>query len=179
MARKSRLTIPTRAGEGTEIDYSNPGGDDFEALSRDTIPIHSMRPEDIDAIIRIDRHVMGRDRSDYLRRKAAEAMEESAIRVSIVGEVDGEVAGFIMARIDFGSFGHTDPAAVIDNIGVDPAHTGRHVGHALMSQLLRNLTALRVERVRTEVDWDRFGLLGFLNRCGFAPAERMVLRRRL
>lgn len=99
--------------------------------------------------------------------------------MSLVAEIDQHPAGFIMARVDFGEFGATEPEAVMDTIGVDPRHDREGVATALMSQLSANLGALRAELLRTEVDWNRFGLLGFLDRMGFRPHRRLALRLRL
>lgn len=74
-----------------------------------------------------------------------------------------------MARVDAGDFGHIEPEAVIDTIGVRLGWT-TDIGRALVSQLLANLQALRVDRVRTLVEWDDRVMLGFLNGAGFAPA---------
>lgn len=160
-----------------EIDYSSPSGDEFEALAHDRVPIRSMVRDDLAAILRIDRRITGRDRSAYFKRKLAEAMEESGVRVSLVAEIDGEVAGFIMARVELGEFGSLEAEAVIDTIGVDQSRGHKGVGSALLSQLMTNLQGLRVERVRTEVEWNRFGLLSFLDRMGFRPHRRLALRR--
>ena len=168
---------PTPSKPVAELDYSKPGGDEFEALSHDRVPIRSMVRDDFAAILRIDRRITGRDRTAYFKRKLAEAMDESGVRVSLVAELDGEVAGFIMARVEFGEFGSLDPAAVIDTIGVDARSGHKGVGSSLLSQLMTNLQGLRVERVRTEVDWNRFGLLSFLDRMGFRPHRRLALRR--
>jgi ribosomal protein S18 acetylase RimI-like enzyme len=162
---------------GAEIDYSSASGDDFEALSHDRVPIRSMIRSDLDHILAIDKRLTGRDRAAYFKRKFAEAMDESGVRVSLVAEVDGRVCGFIMARVEFGEFGSVEPEAVIDTIGVDAASGHKGVGGALMSQLMTNLQGLRVERVRTEVEWNHFGLLSFLDRMGFRPGRRLALRR--
>ena len=165
--------------EPLELDFSDPSGDDFHALSRDTIPIRSLRPEDLPAIIGIDRRITGRDRGAYYRRKVAEMLHESGVRVSLVADLDERPVGFMMARVDFGEFGMTEPEAVIDTIGIDPAYRHRKIGAALLSQLLANLASLRVERVRTEVAWDSFDLLRFLDRHGFTPAQRLAFSRAL
>lgn len=177
MTQATSPSIPRRADEALEIDYSSPAGDDYEALSRDKVPVRSMTADDLDALIRIDRRITGRDRRAYYEAKLAETLEESGIRVSLVAEFEGRPIGFVMARVDFGEFGRTEPEAVIDTIGVDPLYTHLDIGHALLSQLLVNLAALQVERVRTIVAWNQFGLLSFLERCGFAPAPRLALRR--
>jgi ribosomal protein S18 acetylase RimI-like enzyme len=63
----------------------------------------------------------------------------------------------------------------MDTIGVDPDYRRRGIGRALLSQLLVNLGTLRVERMRTEVDWRDRSLLAFLGSCGFGPAQRLCL----
>jgi ribosomal protein S18 acetylase RimI-like enzyme len=177
MTQPNRPIIPQRLADSAEPDYSDPYGDDFEALSRDRVPVRSMVAEDLPHIVRIDRAITGRDRGAYLAGKADEALTESGIRVSIIAEQDDRPVGFIMARLDFGEFGRTDPEAVIDTIGVDPGYTHHHVGGALLSQLFTNLAALNVEQVRTELEWNNFGLLAFLEHCGFHPSQRVALSR--
>jgi len=95
------------------------------------------------------------------------------VRVSLVAELDNVPVGFIMARVDLGEFGRVEPAAVMDAIGVDPDYRRRGVGRALLSQLLVNLTTLRVEKIFTEVDWTDGGLISFLAHCGFQPSPRL------
>ncbi len=179
MTGPNREIVPQRIEDETESDYSDPNSDDFEALSRDTVPIRSMTADDLPHVVRIDRRITGHDRTSYFQRRMDEALEESGIRVSMVAELDGAVVGFIMARVDYGEFGHTEPEAVLDSIGVDPGYTHHLVGHAMVSQLLANLSALRAERVRTVVNWDRFELLAFLNHCGFQPSQRLSFTRRI
>lgn len=177
MSDAKPLFVPSVADAVGEPDYSDPGSDDFDALSRDRIPVRSLAAGDLAGIVRIDRNVTGSDRSDYLRRKIDEVLHDSAIGVSLVAEVEGHAAGFVMARVDFGEFGRTETVAVIDTIGVDPGYVGHGVGKALLSQLLVNLAALKVERVETQVTRENFDLLGFLYACGFQPSDRIALDR--
>jgi ribosomal protein S18 acetylase RimI-like enzyme len=135
-----------------------------------------MNREDLPALVAIDRRITGQDRSAYYARKLEEVFGESAIRMSLVAEIDSHPAGFIMARVDSGEFGHTDPEAVMDTIGVDPRHDREGVATALLRQLIGNLGGLRAEALRTEVAWNRFGLLGFLDRMGFHQHTRLALR---
>jgi predicted N-acetyltransferase YhbS len=167
------VTIPERIGETAEIDYGKPAPPDFGPLARDRIPIRAMRQDDLRALVAIDRRITGRDRSDYLRRKLDEALFHSDVRVSLVAEWDGGPIGFIMARVDFGEFGRVDPVAVLDTIGVDLEYRDQGVGRALLSQLLINLATLRVEDIRTELDWHDHDLLAFLERCGFRPSQQL------
>ena len=143
------------------------------------LPVRSMTEADLPSLVRIDKKHTGRDRSAYYRRKAHEALRQSGVRVSLVAELEGQFAGFLMARVDLGDFGRTEPTAVLDTIGVDPAFAGKQVGRALLEQLLNNLRSLRVERVLTEVEWDHFDLLRFLRRGGFKLSQRLTFQKKL
>ena len=179
MGNRPSIDIPERVGEAAEINYGEPADADFGPLARDLIPVRSMVEGDLRALIAIDRRITGRDRSTYFERKLEEALRESDVRISLVAELDGRPAGFIMARVDFGEFGRTDSAAIMDTIGVDPDYANRGVGRALVTQLLINLMTLRVERVLTEVDWSARDLLGFLDRCGFRPSSYLCFDRNM
>jgi predicted N-acetyltransferase YhbS len=150
---------------------------DDDEHSSEELPVRSMTERDLPAIIRLDRKITGRDRTAYLTRKGAEVMKQSAIRVSLVADVNGHLGGFLMARVEFGEFGRTEPTAVLDTIGVDPAYAGRHVGRALVEQLLLNLASLRAERVLTDVQWNDLPLLGFFGRVGFRHAQRLAFEK--
>lgn len=163
--------------ESQELDFSGGKGDYYAHLSRDRVPCRTLEESDLKDLIRIDEAVHGTRREAYYTRKMEEVLDESGLRVSMVAEIDEQVVGFIMARVDFGEFGRTEPAAVLDTIGVLPDFGRQHVGTALLSQLLANLKTLRVDSVRTEVDWNRFGLLGFLDANGFAPSQELSFVR--
>lgn len=179
LTRHARLTIPKHVGETAEINYGRPPAPDFGPLARDRIPVRTIRESDLHALVAIDRRITGRDRSSYFERKLAEAMHESDVRVSLVAEREGVPVGFVMARVDFGEFGHVEPMAVMDTIGVDPDYRDQGIGRALLSQLLINLMTLRVEYVRTEIDWRDRDLLGFLDHCGFHPSQQICFEHAL
>ncbi|OGA34697.1 MAG: hypothetical protein A3F75_14180 [Betaproteobacteria bacterium RIFCSPLOWO2_12_FULL_64_23] len=162
-----------------EIDHSIAQANDFEALARDRADVRSLERADLEQIVRIDRRIMGRDRSAYIGRVVDEALQDSAVRVSLVARQDGSATGYIMAGVDFGDFGRTEPVAVIDTIGVDPGFTGAGIGTALLSQLFVNLEALRVERLATVVARDNFALLEFFYRAGFGSSQRLEFIKRL
>ncbi len=153
-------------------------GDDRDP-SRDRVHVRSLDGGDLAEVARIDHSLTGRDRTAYFAAKIQEMLTESGIRVSLVSEEGGVLTGYIMARVDFGEFGKVDPAAVIDTIGVHPAYAGSGIGHALLSQLLLNLSRLKVESVLTQVSPEDFALHRFLHACGFRQAQRLVLSKGL
>ncbi len=164
---------------GDKNDYSAPPANDFEALARDRADVRSLRPEDIGDLVRIDRRLTGRDRSVYIARQVEEALHDSAVRMSLAVYCDGAVGGYLAAKVDFGDAGRTEPTAIIDTLAVDPDRAASGIGTALVSQLLVNLTALRVERIETEVARDGLDLLAFFYRLGFAPSARLGFVKRL
>ncbi len=165
--------------EPAELDYSSPVGDPGNALSRDRIPVRSMKAEDLAKIVSIDAANTGTKRRDYYTRKQYETLEQSGVQVSLVAEEDGYPVGFIMARVDFGEFGRAGTEAVMDSIGVDPGFHGKGIGRALMARLMGNLGSLRVETVRTEVAWTDTRLTDYFAGVGFAPAQRIALTKTL
>jgi ribosomal protein S18 acetylase RimI-like enzyme len=170
---RARMTIPGRAGETGEINYGQPAAPDFGPLARDRVPVRTMVESDLRALVMIDRRITGRDRSGYFERKMREALRETGVRISLVAERDGVPVGFIMARVDLGEFGRMESTAVMDTIGIDPDYRDQGVGRALLSQLLVNLMTLRVDHIRTEVEWSDRDLLGFLDHCGFRPSQQL------
>lgn len=162
-----------------EVNYGAAARSDFERLARDVADVRAMDPADLADIVRIDRSITGRDRGGYMQQKLLEAIHGSAIRVSLTARLEGIIVGFVMARVDLGDFGRTEPVAVLDTIGVDTRYAHRGVGHALLSQLFVNLGALRLERVETSVAPGDLALLGFLYDVGFAPSQRLAFVRRL
>jgi predicted N-acetyltransferase YhbS len=138
--------------------------------------LRALKAEDLDRLVRMDKAHIGRSRQVWLGGKLRTALE-SGIRVSLGAEVDGTLVGALLGSVQYGEFGQAEPVAILDTILVDPGFTGRHIGDAMLVQLMRNLGALRIERLRTEVGWNEQGLIGFLAKEGFAPAARFVLER--
>jgi len=160
--------------EPLEVDYGGPAAEDLSAPARDRIPARSMNAEDFAAVVRIDRNGVGRERDAYIRARMAEALDNAGARVSLVAEVDRVPVGFVMARMEYGEFGRTEPAAVIDTIGVDPRSRHMGVASALLSQLVVNLRGLAIDRIETEVAREQLDLLGLFYSWGFAPAQRLA-----
>ena len=172
---RPNLQIPQRIDAPSEVNYGEPPAPDFGPLARDRVPVRGIQPADLRAIVEIDRQITGRDRSGYLARKLDEALHESDVRISLVAEMEGRAVGFVMARVDFGEFGLVEPTAVIDTLGVHIDYRNQGIGRALLSQLLVNLMTLRVERVRTDIDWHEHELIAFFDRCGFRFSQRLCL----
>jgi ribosomal protein S18 acetylase RimI-like enzyme len=143
--------------------------------TKNDVLVRNLRPTDLEAVIALDAKFIGRRREEYFRVKLQQNLLETGVKVSLAAEIDGSLVGFLLASVYYGEFGQTEQAAVLDTIGVHPSFHGRHIGAALLDQLRTNLFGLGVTSLRTQVDWDDFGLLGFFQHQGFRPAQRLCL----
>ena len=123
-------------------------------LEHPEVLVRRLRPDDLEAVIDLDRRVTGR---------------------RLGAELEGAFVGFLLSRVYYGEFGEIERAAVLDTMGVHPDFQRRCVGSALIDQLRVNLLALGIRTLHTEVGWDNPGLMVFFNREGFEPAPRYCL----
>ncbi len=156
----------------TDDIFTDPGAEEFPETT-----VRNLAPSDLDAVVRIDARLSGRTRREYYARKIAEATRESGLCISLAAETADGFAGFVIGRLYYGEFGMPEPVAIIDSIGVDPAQARRHVGAALLAQLERNLQAIGISAIQTQVEWDQFALLGFFAARGFRPAPVLALQK--
>lgn len=141
--------------------------------------VRAMRRDDLESVVEIDRAASGRRRSEYFGRLIERALETGGVQISLVAESDRRVVGYLVGTVFYGEFGIAEPVASIDAIGVDAEYRRQGVGEGLMRQLNRNLGALGVSSLRSEVSWDSFDLLAFFREQGFVPARRLCLERPL
>jgi len=169
----------TPAATHAELDFSDASGDEPGSLARNTVVCRTLSPDDLPSLVHIDSKISGSAKPAYYERKVREVLEESGIRVSMVAELKGQVVGFVMARVDYGEFDRTEPNAVLDGIAVYPGFEHHQIGSALLAQLLGNLSGLRLETIRTEVDSAHLDVLGFLVSNGFRTAQELAFSCRV
>jgi len=144
-------------------------------LETTKVLVRGLKPEDFDAVVRLDAKNTGRRREAFFKVKLQQNLQETGVKVSLAAEVDGCFVGFLLARVYYGEFGTPEPVAQLDTIDVHPDFAGVGVGRALCEQLTVNLGGLGVGTLRTEVAWDQPELIAFFNRTGFQPAQRLCL----
>ena len=141
----------------------------------DGVIVRTLTAADAPRLVRIDQEITGRNRTEWYEGKLKRALLESDIRISLGAERDGLLVGAVLGSLHYGEFGQPEPIAVLDTVLVDPDVRGQGIGTALFDQLARNLCALGIRRLRTEVGWDEHELNRFLGHRGFVPAPRLVL----
>lgn len=144
-------------------------------LEHDDILVRRLLATDLDAVIRLDAKITGRQRTEYFKLKLKENLAETGIKISLAAELDGGLVGYLLARVYYGEFGMMEPAAVLDTIGVHPDFQHQGVGVALMRQICTDLAGLGVGRLQTEVSWEDSKVLAFFQHEGFLPASRLCL----
>lgn len=141
------------------------------------LTVRSLSELDLDDIVRIVEATrekyqpdLWEDRVTYYLRRDPEG--------SVVAEADGRVVGFMLGDVRAGDFGLEEPSGWIEVIGVDPAVSGRGVGHALAEAILERYRERGVKSVRTMVDSSMPEIEAFFVRQGFrADSLRPFIKR--
>ena len=82
---------------------------------------------DISDIVAIDEAISGHYRPEVWERRISYYLRR-APESSVVAEVDGKVAGFMLGEIRSGEFGLEEPTGWIEVLGVDPRQQGKALG---------------------------------------------------
>lgn len=156
--------------------------------------IRVLKENDLDAVVEIDRKVLGKERRAFWKRKVA--FTDVYPRPALVAEVEGKVVGFIMGYVSGWEFGVPDSIGWIDTLGVDPEYQRRGIGKALFSALIENFKhsgreedpgvegaekprIAGVNVVYTLANWDNWDLIQFYHAMGFKKGEMFNLKLKI
>jgi ribosomal protein S18 acetylase RimI-like enzyme len=128
---------------------------------------------DLEAIIEIDRKVLGKPRRDYWKKKI-ELTNPRYPLSCLVAETEGNVVGVIVGEVSGWEFGIPDTIGWISTIGVDPSYQHRGVARRLSEEYIKNLKSIGVKIVYTLVNWNDWDLLTFFRAMGFARGGDMI-----
>ena len=143
-------------------------GDFLERLN-----IRSLTIGDLDAIVEIDRKVLGKVRRDFWEKKI-ELPNPRYLLSDLVAELDGNVIGFIVGEVSGWEFGIPETVGWISTIGVDPVYQHKGVARKLSQEFVKNLKAMGVSVVYTLVNWSDWDLLKFFRAMGFTRGGEMI-----
>ena len=158
------------------------------------VKIRVLKENDIDAVVEIDKKVLGKERREFWKRKIAYA--DIYPRPALVAELNKKVVGFIMGYVSGWEFGVPDTVGWIDTLGIDPAYQRRGIGRALFTALIENFKRSGQEKtsgiesfektrvagvniVYTLVSWNDWGLLQFYNAMGLRKGNMLNLELRI
>jgi ribosomal protein S18 acetylase RimI-like enzyme len=136
--------------------------------------IRVLKKGDLDAIIEIDREVLGRARPEYWQMKVELLQSRSPI-ASLVATSNGKVVGFILGEASGWEFGIPDTVGWIHTIGVTPAFQKKGVARLLVKEMIAHLKKVGVNSIYILVNWRDWDLLKFFEKGGFTRGDMMNL----
>ena len=155
------------------------------------VKIRVLDENDLDAVVEIDRRVMGQERRSFWKRKMAYAGIYP--RPALVAVVEGKIVGFILGFVSGWEFGVPDTVGWIDTLGVDPTFQRRGIGRMLFNALIeifkksgRQESVETAERdvegvniVYTLASWSDWDLLQFYHSMGFRKGDMVNLEMKM
>jgi ribosomal protein S18 acetylase RimI-like enzyme len=147
-------------------------------LAAEDLEIRVMRESDLAPVTDIDYKVFGKRRPEYYERKIAEVLDQESGRLvtSLVAEVGGKVAGFVMGSVYLGEFGIPESIAYLDTIGVDPDFQRQGIAGYLLDEFKTTVQKAGATKVHTLVNWADIDLLGFFANQGFGASNTLNLK---
>jgi len=141
----------------------------MSTMEKGTINIRRMGRGDIDAVLAIDRKISG-GRGLITYRDMVDADPGGALDLSFVSEVEGQVVGFILARLTYVGVPFIE-LAVIQAVVVDPDYQRRGIASRLVNALLGHCHAEGINTIRAVLDERNTELRRFFERQGFRRSE--------
>ena len=141
----------------------------------DKLSVRNMVKEDLDSIVEIDTKVLGETRRDYWLTKIVKQAETRPPDASLVSEIDGKVAGFILGEVSGWEFKVPNNIGWIDTIGIDPDYQNRGIAKVLAMALITNIKQYGVDTIYTLVNWNDWDLLQFFHAMGFSRGDMINL----
>jgi ribosomal protein S18 acetylase RimI-like enzyme len=128
---------------------------------------------DLDAIVEIDRKVLGKVRREFWKKKIELPNPQYPLS-GLVAEFSSKVIGFIVGEVSGWEFGIPETVGWISTIGVDPDYQHKGVARRLIQEFIENLKAIGVSVVYTLVNWSDWDLLKFFRAMGFTRGGEMI-----
>ena len=127
------------------------------------IRIRQMTPNDIEAVMSIDRKISGLNRS--LTYDINDVIGGN-IELSFVAEVDDKAVGFVLSSLAYVS-DEIFEACVIQTMGVDPDYWRRGIASKLIQALLDAARSKGIRMIRIMIDKKDSELIGLFEHLSF------------
>ena len=139
------------------------------------VTIRALRPDDLDAVVAIDRAIAGRPRRAYIQRRLDAALREPARHAQFAAQDASGLTGYILARVLRGEFGRSEPALRIELVGVRREVQGQGIGTRLLDALVEHGRRKGVAELRTAAAWNDHAMLRWFDATGFALAPDRIV----
>ncbi len=145
-------------------------------MGEDLLEKLNLRPltiADLDAIVEIDRRVLGKPRRDFWKKRI-ELVNDQYPFSCLVAELEGKVVGFIVGEVSGWEFGIPDTIGWISTIGVDPVYQHKGIAKKLGEEFIKNVKTIGVSMIYALVNWNDWDLLKFFRAMGFTRGGDMI-----
>jgi predicted N-acetyltransferase YhbS len=142
------------------------------------VKIRSLAYGDLDAIVAIDKAVLGKERPEYWSMKI-DISEDRSPLASLVAELDGTVVGFIMGDASGWEYGVPNTVGWIDTIGIQPQYHRTGIARLLFTEMVNNLKKVGVDTIYALINWKEWDLLHFFDKMGFQKSDMIQLELKL
>jgi ribosomal protein S18 acetylase RimI-like enzyme len=129
------------------------------------IKIRPMEPEDIDSVLAVDRKITGVRRAVTYTELITGDLG-GVLGLSFVAEVDGQVAGFVLAQRAYVGEPATE-VGLIQILGVDPDYQRQGIATQMVNTLLDTCRATKLSAVRIMVNERDSQLRSLFEHLGF------------
>jgi ribosomal protein S18 acetylase RimI-like enzyme len=139
------------------------------AIETGAINVRRMTYSDLDEVlVLISKMTKGKPRITYRDLIANEP--GGPLDLSLVAEAKGKMVGFILARVEFVYIPLVE-VCLIYSVGVDPEYRARHIGAALVHELVKYCHLQDIPTVRALVAEDNEPLRKFIEYLGFGRSN--------
>lgn len=138
------------------------------------VQIRPLKRGDLNAIIEIDKRVLGRSRSEYWQMKL-ELLQSRSHLPSLVATINDKVVGFVLGEASGWEFGIPDTVGWIQTIGVDPAFQKKGVARKLVQEMIVHLKKVGVSSIYILINWRDWDMLKFFDKAGFERGDMINL----
>jgi ribosomal protein S18 acetylase RimI-like enzyme len=141
------------------------------------IAVRPLEKGDLDAVVTLDKSIVGRSRRGYFERRLAAALRVPRVHLQFAVTGPSGLVGFILARVSSGEYGRPEPVVLLEAVGVAPSAQHAGLGRRLLGALEKKAAARGIRTVVTEASWRAHTMLKFLDGAGFGLAPRLLLER--
>jgi len=144
----------------------------------ESISIREIRLEDTQAIQDIRIAISEEDAQVDFQKLVEQHLAEGNAKTSLVAEVNGRVAGYMISTTLYAGFGIGKSAWIV-SIGVHPDFMGQGLGLTLADSICEIYRKKGVKSIYSSVMWDSIDVLSFFKKLGFTRSEFINLKKDL
>lgn len=144
----------------------------------ESIVIREIRLEDTQAVQDIRLAISEEDAQVDFHKLVEQYVSGRNARTSLVAEVNGKVAGYMISTTLYAGFGIRKSAWIV-SFGVHPEYMGQGLGLKLANRICEIYKAKGVTSIYSSVMWDSIDVLSFFKKLGFTRSEFINLKKDL